>query len=84
MTLLIVDSQVVGAILIKGRTSSALLRPTIRRAAALVLAAQLHPAYICVASAENPADIPSRLVFVNKGKKRRKELPAVKGGDTQH
>ena len=55
-----VDSQVVGAILTKGRTSSKLLRPTIRKINALVLAAQLYPAYIFVASEDNPADIPSR------------------------
>ena len=61
-----VDSQVVGAILTKGRTSSQLLRPTIRRISALVLAAQFYPAYIFVASEDNPADIPSRYSWVSK------------------
>ena len=37
-----VDSQVVGAILTKGRTFSKLLRPTIRKITALTLAAQLY------------------------------------------
>ena len=79
-----VDSQVVGAILTKGRTPSASLRPTIRRVSALILAAHLYPAYIFVASEENPADIPSRWAFIErKGKKRQRGLPAGKGGDTQ-
>jgi hypothetical protein len=59
----LVDSQVVGAILTKGRTSSRALRSTVRRYNALVVAAQLYPAYIFAASEDNPADIPSRWKF---------------------
>ena len=73
-----VDSQVVGAILTKGRTSSRLLRPTIRKITALTLAAQLYPAYIFVASEDNPADIPSRW-----GVSRRKAVKLRKSQDEE-
>ena len=74
-----VDSQVVGAILTKGRTSSNLLRPTIRRVSALILAAQLYPAYIFVASEDNPADILSRWAFVHNKRRMQKGPPVERG-----
>jgi hypothetical protein len=62
----LVDSQVVGAILTKGRSSSRLLRSTVRRVNALVLAGNIYPAYAFVASEDNPADLPSRWQYVAK------------------
>ena len=65
----LVDSQVVGAILTRGRTSSRLLRSTVRRFNTLVLAADLYPAFAFVSSEDNPADLPSRWQYI--AKKRR-------------
>ena len=80
-----VDSQVVGAILTKGRTSSNLLRPTIRRVSALVLTAQLYPAYICVATEDNPADIPSRWgVSQRRSAKLKRKKPGDSTGQVPH
>ena len=56
----LVDSQVTGSIVTKGRSGSRLLRPGLAKLASLVLAGNLYPVYLYVASEDNPADIPSR------------------------
>ena len=73
----LVDSQVVGAILTKGRTSSRLLRSTVRRHNTLVIAAQLYPSYAFVASEGNPADLPSPWQYIAKVRRNQPyRLPA--------
>lgn len=65
----LVDSQVVLSILTRGRSSSAVLRGTLRRYNALVLASGTLPVYGYILSGDNPADIPSR--WHRKGKSSR-------------
>ena len=60
----LVDSQVVGAIVTKGRTSSLVLRSTIQKLSALLIAGCVYPSYLYVASEDNPADLPSRWQWV--------------------
>ena len=67
----LVDSQVVGSILTKGRSSSLQLRSTLKRVNALVLAASLYPCYCFVSSEDNPADIPSRYKWSSSLKLRK-------------
>ncbi len=62
----LVDSQVVGAIVTKGRTSSLVLRSTIQKLSALLIAGCVYPSYLYVASEDNPADLPSRWQWVGK------------------
>ena len=68
----LVDSQVVGAIVTKGRTSSRNLRPTVLKTNALILAAQIYPCYIFVHSEDNPADLPSRFAWSNERRRKRR------------
>ena len=65
--LLMVDNTTVLNILAKGRTSSSLLKPTLRRTAALLLACSLRLVLAWVKSDYNLADGPSRW----KGRKKR-------------
>ena len=70
----LVDSQVVGAIVTKGRTSSRNLRPTVLKTNALILAAQIYPCYIFVHSEDNPADLPSRFAWSNERRRKRRKI----------
>ena len=54
------DSMVCNFILSKGRTSSHLLQPLVRKLSAVLLAANAIPLYAHVDSAENPTDAASR------------------------
>jgi len=54
------DSQVCIAILCKGRTSARRLLCCAKKVSATVVAASLHPYFVFVESARNPADEPSR------------------------
>ncbi|CAK0790348.1 unnamed protein product [Prorocentrum cordatum] len=56
----LVDSQVVAAIVTKGRSSSRNLQPILKRWMAVVVAADMHPLIGYVVSEDNPADEPSR------------------------
>ncbi len=56
----VTDSQVVLAVMAKGRSSSKQLNWLLRRVAALNLVADVTPSYVFVSSADNPADAPSR------------------------
>jgi hypothetical protein len=56
----ITDSQVALGILVKGRSSSIILRNVVHRLNALVLASSLNVAYAYVRTDLNPADKPSR------------------------
>jgi hypothetical protein len=55
-----IDSQVVQAVLTKGRSSSRLLMGTLRSINALLLGAGCHMVFGYVHTADNPADAPSR------------------------
>ena len=55
------DSQATLGIMTKKRSSARILHFVARRAAALELAASIHPIYAFTRSGENPADAPSRL-----------------------
>ena len=59
----LVDSQVVAAIITKGRSSSARLQPMLRRWAAVAVAADMYPLIGYVVSENNPADEPSRKLW---------------------
>jgi len=75
----LVDSQVVGAIVSKGRTSSKLLRPAVRKLSCLILAGGLYPLYQFISSEDNPADLPSRYRWLmDKHRKRLMRRLAVK------
>ena len=56
----LLDSMVALNVLAKGRSSSRHLNAEVRRGNAIVLAMGFMPFYIWVASADNPADEPSR------------------------
>ena len=58
--LVLVDSQVVLAVVCKGRSSARRLARILLRFNALVLATHCRPLFAFVRSAENPADAPSR------------------------
>ena len=66
----LIDSQVVGAMLTKGRTSSSGLRLPLKKHNALVVACGFYPTVAFVHSEENPADLPSRWAWRN-GKRRK-------------
>ncbi|CAK0895307.1 unnamed protein product, partial [Prorocentrum cordatum] len=51
----LVDSQVVAAIVTRGRSSSRKLQPILMRRMAVVVAADMHPLNGCVVSEDNPA-----------------------------
>ncbi|CAK0822340.1 unnamed protein product [Prorocentrum cordatum] len=57
----LVDSQVVAAIVTKGRSSSRKLQPILRRWMAVVVAADMYPLIGYVVSEDSPADEPSRV-----------------------
>ncbi|CAK0846241.1 unnamed protein product [Prorocentrum cordatum] len=59
----LVDSQVVAAIITKGRSSSARLQPMLRRWAAVAVAADMYPLIGYIVSENNPADEPSRKLW---------------------
>ncbi|CAK0793322.1 unnamed protein product, partial [Prorocentrum cordatum] len=59
----LVDSQVVAAIVTKGRSSSRKLQPILKRWMAVVVAADMYPLIGYVVSEDNPADEPSRRVL---------------------
>ena len=58
----LIDSQVVVAILTKGRTSSRKLQPLLGQWNSLLLASDLYAVLAFVSSEFNPADFPSRKV----------------------
>ena len=57
---ILIDSNVARSALSRGRTSSATLRPVLKRVAGLSIAFGLYPAYRFVPTRSNPADAPSR------------------------
>ncbi|CAK0805394.1 unnamed protein product, partial [Prorocentrum cordatum] len=71
----LVDSQVVAAIVTKGRSSSRKLQPILRRWMAVVVAADMHPLIGYVVSEDNPADEPSRMLLWRGSKPRRRGRP---------
>ncbi len=80
----LVDSQAVGAIVTKGRTSSKLLRSALRRMNALVVAGQLYPAYLYAYSEDNLADMPSRYRWHNQPRKMPTKRPPLKKSLKRH
>ena len=56
----VLDSQVVTAVVVKGRSSAQKLNNVLRRIAGQVLASRSVPFYAWVRSEDNPADAPSR------------------------
>ena len=62
----LVDSQVVGAIVTKGRTSSRKLRGSVKKLCMLTLVSECYPAFPFINSEDNPADTPSRYQWLNR------------------
>ena len=74
----LVDSQVVGAIVTKGRTSSRKLRGSVKKLCMLTLISECYPAFLFINSEDNPADTPSRYQWLH----RRPRHTGAKGGTT--
>jgi hypothetical protein len=71
----LVDSQVVAAIVTKGRSSSRKLQPILKRWMAVVVAADVYPLIGYVVSEDNPADEPSRRLLWRGSKPRGRGRP---------
>ncbi|CAK0898088.1 unnamed protein product, partial [Prorocentrum cordatum] len=74
----LVDSQVVAAIVTKGRSSSRKLQPILRRWMAVVVAADMYPLIGYVVSEDNPADEPSRPAPVRRRGTRCQTLSSLR------
>ena len=73
----LVDSQVVAAIVTKGRSSSRRLQPALKRWMATAIAADMYPIIGYVVSEDNPADEPSRRLWRGSRPRRRGGGPPV-------
>ncbi|CAK0814337.1 unnamed protein product, partial [Prorocentrum cordatum] len=74
----LVDSQVVAAIVTKGRSSSRKLQPILKRWMAVVVAADMYPLIGYVVSEDSPADEPSRPAPVRRRGTRCQTLSSLR------
>jgi len=75
----LVDSQVVAAIVTKGRSSSRKLQPVLKRWMAVVVAADMYPLIGYVVSEDNPADEPSRRLLWRGSRAKRRGRLVLRG-----